>query len=293
MKLNYVNKIRGNISISTNKKTANVLDGSYKSIYKGKSLNFEDLREYVLGDNVKDIDWKASARSNEILIKQYIAERKHNILFIMDSNKRMKASTLKKDIKSEVSLYTAGVIAYLANSNGDYISSITKEKENIKYIPFKQGLYHLEYLLTSYEEVMSNDNNYSINELLDYVVKYISRRMIIFIITDIEGLESVDFHLLKMLTMKSDVLFINVNDNVMFDKDSYDLDNEQYIPNVFLNNQKLREEELKERKSVLKRCEKELMKYNISFVDIDGYQDIHKRVIELLERHKYAVFRSI
>ena len=81
MNLNYINKIKGNIHISSNNKTANMLDGTYKSIYKGKSLNFDDLREYVPGDNVKDIDWKASARSNNILIKQYIAERKHNILF--------------------------------------------------------------------------------------------------------------------------------------------------------------------------------------------------------------------
>ena len=44
----------------------------YNSIYKGKSMNFQDLREYVVGDNIKDIDWKASARSDKILIKQLI-----------------------------------------------------------------------------------------------------------------------------------------------------------------------------------------------------------------------------
>ena len=61
MKLKYFNQIRANLT--SNKKTANVLDGTFKSIYKGKSMNFENLREYVIDDDIKDIDWKASSRS--------------------------------------------------------------------------------------------------------------------------------------------------------------------------------------------------------------------------------------
>ena len=89
----YINKIKANISIYASKKTSNILDGSYKSIYKGRSLNFEDLREYVIGDNIKDIDWKASARSGNILVRQYIAEKKHNIMLVLDIGKKMRADT--------------------------------------------------------------------------------------------------------------------------------------------------------------------------------------------------------
>lgn len=81
MNMKYITKIKANLSIYTKKKTSNILEGTYNSIYKGKSMNFEDLREYVIGDNVKDIDWKASARSNRILIKQYIAEK--NIMYYL------------------------------------------------------------------------------------------------------------------------------------------------------------------------------------------------------------------
>ena len=291
MNLNYINKIKGNIHISSNNKTANMLDGTYKSIYKGKSLNFDDLREYVPGDNVKDIDWKASARSNNILIKQYIAERKHNILFILDSNKKMRASTLEKDIKYEVALYTAGTIAYIANGNGDYIASIYSKGNEIKYLPFKQNLYNIEYILNCYNSDMKIDNNKNINDALEYVLKFINKRMIIFVITDLDGLENINIGLLKALSMKNDILFININDNVMFDKNSYDLDNEEYIPSLFLNNEKLREVELNEKEMIYKNAEKELLKYNITLVDIDGYNDITGKVIELLERHKYAIHR--
>ena len=97
----YITKVKANLSIYTRKKSSNILEGSYNSIYKGKSMNFEDLREYVIGDNVKDIDWKASARSNKILIKQFVAEKKHNVLFVLDTGKKMLADTKQLESKKE------------------------------------------------------------------------------------------------------------------------------------------------------------------------------------------------
>ena len=85
MILDYITKIKANIAIHTNIKATSILDGSYKSVFMGKSLNFEDLREYIPGDNIRDIDWKASSRSRMLLVKRYIAEKKHNILLVFDS----------------------------------------------------------------------------------------------------------------------------------------------------------------------------------------------------------------
>ena len=127
MKLNYVTKIEGNLKnykrIHTKKMTTRILDGSYKSIYKGRSMNFEDIRDYVSGDDVKDIDWKASARSQKLLVRQYTAEKKHNIMLVLDTNRRMLADTDKLFEKREIGLMGAGTLAYLVNQNGDYISA--------------------------------------------------------------------------------------------------------------------------------------------------------------------------
>src|SRR5574344_2814195 len=93
MKMTYIAKIQANLkryqSVKARKHTARVLDGSYKSIHKGRSMNFDELREYVQGDDIKDIDWKASARSQKLLVRQYIAERKHNVLLVFDTNMNM------------------------------------------------------------------------------------------------------------------------------------------------------------------------------------------------------------
>ena len=79
--------MKGYKTIYTTKATSRIIDGSYNSIYKGRSMNFDELREYVVGDDIKDMDWKASARSQKLLVRQYIAEKKHNIMLVMDAGK--------------------------------------------------------------------------------------------------------------------------------------------------------------------------------------------------------------
>ena len=179
MNMKYITKIKANLSVYTNKKTSNILDGTYNSIYKGKSMNFEDLREYVIGDNVKDIDWKASARSDKILIKQYIAEKKHNVLFILDTGRKMLADTKELEPKKDVALMAMGTIGYLVEKHGDSISAIYKGKEKINYFPFRSGLYNLERILCSYEKEISQESN--LEDLIKYVLKLIKRKMIIFV----------------------------------------------------------------------------------------------------------------
>lgn len=109
MKMKYVSKIRAKINICTNKKSSNLFDGSYKSIYEGNGLDFENLREYNPGDNIRDIDWKATSRSGKMLVKRYIAEKKHNMMVVFDTGKRMTAHTESMQVKKEVALNIGGV----------------------------------------------------------------------------------------------------------------------------------------------------------------------------------------
>ena len=69
MKKDYITRIKANVNIFATKKTSNVLDGTYVSVFMGRSMNFEDLREYVPGDSIRDIDWKSSSRSRSLLVK--------------------------------------------------------------------------------------------------------------------------------------------------------------------------------------------------------------------------------
>ena len=99
---NYVKEIKAKVDIYSAKKTTNVFDGSYKSVFKGNGMNFEDLREYVPGDEISSIDWKATSRSGTVLVKRYMAEKKHNIMLIFDSGKKMLADTKEQQTKKDI-----------------------------------------------------------------------------------------------------------------------------------------------------------------------------------------------
>ena len=286
----YVTKIKANISIYSNKKTSNLLDGSYKSIYKGRSMNFEDLREYIIGDNVKDIDWKASARSNHILVRQFVAEKKHNIMIVLDTGKKMLADTKKNEEKKEVALMTAGTLAYLANKNGDYVGSVYNSN-NIVYHQLKMGLYNIEKILNEYNADVEKADNSNLEKSLDYIVKHIKKRLIIFVITDIDGIENISKNTLEQLTYMNDVMFINVNDADITGSKGFNIDSNKYIPELIFKDKKLQEYELKMKKQMYENAERKLKKYGISMVSIEANSEVPLKIINLLERHRNANIR--
>lgn len=286
MKMKYITKIKANLSIYTKRKTSNILEGSYNSIYKGKSMNFEDLREYVIGDNVKDIDWKASARSNKILIKQYIVEKKHNVLFILDTGKKMLADTRDLDSKKDVALMATGTIAYLVDKHGDSISAIYNGKDNIKLFPFKTGLYNIEKILNSYEREIDAEN--SLEDLISYVLKFIRRRMIIFVITDIDGMSNISENTLKKLSLLHDVMFINISDALMTGYNAFDIDQDSYIPDYILEDEKLKDIELEIKSKIYDETKERFKRYKIVTTTINKQKDIVNDVLKLLERRKHA-----
>lgn len=289
MNMKYIAKVKANLSIYTKKKTSNILEGSYNSVYKGKSMNFEDLREYVVGDNVKDIDWKASARCNKILIKQYVAEKKHNVLFILDSGKKMIADTRELEPKKEVALMAIGTIGYLIDKHGDSISAIYNGKENIKLFPFRTGIYNLEKILNSYEKEIDAKNN--LEGLINYVLKFIRRKMIIFIVTDIDGMSTISEETLKKLSLLHDVMFINISDAFMTGVNTFDVDQDEYIPDYILEDENLKNIELEIKTKIYKETKERFKKYKIITTTINKQKDIVNDVFKLLERRNHANIR--
>lgn len=287
MKLNYINKIKANITIYSTKKTVNILDGTYKSIYKGKSMNFENLREYTINDDIKDIDWKSSARSGGLLVKQFIAEKKHNIMLIMGTGKKMDADTDLHESKKETALYTAGTIGYLAIENNDYVGMTFFGPEKIEYKPFKYNLYNLEEYLCNYEKYACERDG-DINEVLDFVYKNIAKRMIIFIITDMSEIDNMKSNILKKLTKRHDVLMININDNYMSGNDVFDIDKGEYIPEFLLHDKKLNEIEQNTRKKIMQKNRAKLKRSKIYMISISSIKEINLKILKLLEEHRHA-----
>ena len=290
MKLEYISRIKDGLkrykTISTDKATSRVLDGSYNSIYKGRSMNFDELREYVPGDDVKDIDWKATSRSQKVLIRQYIAEKKHNIMLVMDTNRRMLADSSEGEEKREVALIGGGSLAYMVTSNGDYVSAIFSDGKKMQRFPFRMGFLNLETIQSGYNKAVTMENNSSIDQSLEYIIRNIRRRMIIVIVTDMEGISKVSESLLRQLVLVHDVLLINISDADVFGKNVYGIEQRNYLPAYITRSRKLKKLQMEEKSRVLAECDNKLKKNGIAMTTIKSSSHVERGIIELLEKHK-------
>lgn len=317
MKKDYITRIKANVSIYSTKKTGNILDGSYISLFMGRSMNFEDLREYIPGDNIKDIDWKASSRNGGLLVKRFVAEKKHNIMLVMDSGIKMLGDTPAGKEKKEVALYTAGTIGYLAYKNGDTVGAIYSNDGKVEYHNCKSGLVNLEKILAYYDAAAAKGEYNDLNKTLSFIVNHMKNKMIIFVITDKRGMNSVTDETLKRLKCRHDLLYVNIGDVGMTDEDlvspdaekqsffarifqsdkidrsgrTYDVDKDRYIPEFIAENRKFWKLEQEQKREIIEENRRKTVKHGIMNVDIDDEADIVLKIIELLEKHKNANIR--
>lgn len=292
MRMKYISQIQASLkryrTIPTKKVTSRILDGSYRSVYKGKSMNFDELREYVVGDDRKDIDWKASARSQKMLVKQYIAEKKHNIMLVMDTNRRMLADTKELEPKWETALLSAGTLAYLVNQNGDYVSAIYSTEHSMEHFPFKMGLMNIENILEHYQKNVTMKNQSNIEKTLDYILRNFRRRMILIVVTDLEGIRGVSETTLKRITTLHDILIIHVNDAEATGKMVYNMEEERYLPEFFTSNKKLAKLQKERQEAVYKECEDKLKRFGIAVTTVGHKQEIDTKLTSLLHRHQHV-----
>ncbi len=288
MKLKYIKGIKANLQIYTSKYSTSVIEGKYRSIYKGKSLNFETLRAYVTEDDAKDIDWKSSARSNNLLVKEYVAEKKHKLMFIIDTGEKMDGISRSSERKLDIALYIAGTLGYLGVTNGDYISAIIEENETLIHYPFKYNYESLEEILTLYDKYGSKPNKTSLDDKLRNLYHGIKKNMIVFVITDHDGLEDLDEKLMKEISAVHDLMIVTIPDAYMYGEDLLDLETHKRIPTFLSKNVNLHEEEVRLRKEQEDNNERKLKRNHIDTIDIDNIESIPEKLIDLLERHKYG-----
>lgn len=290
MRMRYVSKIQANLKryqiIYSRKATASVLDGSYKSVFKGRSMNFDELREYVPGDEIKDMDWKASARNRKLYVREYVAEKKHNVMFVLDTNARMLADSEGLEEKRELAIMSAGTLAYFVERNGDFVGATYGTETSINHFPLKTGLGNIETILESYHHEVTPKNHSDINVTLDYIVKKFRRRMILVIVTDMEGVLRISPVNLKRLLVAHDVLLVNISDaDIAYDK-MYNMEGEDYLPEFFTKDKKLIERAKANKEMAKATMNNKLKKFGIPSVTVDYIKELDWELLNLLNSHK-------
>ncbi len=286
----YLSRIRRAVALYTKRKTSNILDGDFHSIHRGRSLEFDDLKEYTYGDDVHDIDWKSSSRMGSVLVRRYMTYRRHNVMFICDRGAKMQGDTSRGETKKELMLMTFGMLSYIVGRNGaDYALSYCGEAgAAISY--FKSGTDHLEKLLYEYERSVTTDGPMPLTETIREVLNTVHKRMIIFLVTDIEGLSQLEAGLMRSITKNHDLLIINIDDAYLTGDLVYDNRLSRYEKFFLSHSKKLHEEEVRIRQEILQRTSETCKQLRVCMTTIASCDEIIDSTILLLERYKNGYY---
>lgn len=173
-----VKKIR-RIEIKSNKLVEEIFSGEYRSGFRGKGMEFDDIRQYYPGDDVRNIDWNVTARQNKAYVKQYCEERELNMFLLIDMSHSNNFGS-KKDIITEV----AATLAFSACKNNDKVGVIFFTDKVEKFIPSKSGRKHVLSILENIQNFIPEMKGTNIVKALQYFNHIEKRRSVVFLISD-------------------------------------------------------------------------------------------------------------
>lgn len=206
-------RVKSKMAIFAHRKARGVLDGEYGSVFRGRSLDFDDLRAYVPGDEVRDIDWKASARHGSPLIKRYVAVRRQTLFLVTDTGRNMAAVSRTGEAKKDIAIMALGVLGYLAHRHGDVVGLVSGDSAGTRIIPAKAGEAHLERLLRHVNDTGGLDAAPSrLEDQLEHVARTVKGRHLLFVVADEVAAGPALGRVLKRLRAQHEVLWLTVRD---------------------------------------------------------------------------------
>src|SRR5580698_2212188 len=175
-------KIR-QIEIRTNRLVSETLAGQYHSVFKGQGMNFEEVREYQPGDEVRAIDWNVTARMSHPFIKKFVEERELTLMLVVDlsgSGLFGSGDQSKRELAAEI----ASVLAFSAIRNNDKVGLILFTEEVEKYIPPKKGRRHVLRVIREILCFQPKRRGTNFNEAMDGLSRISRRHAIVVVISD-------------------------------------------------------------------------------------------------------------
>jgi uncharacterized protein (DUF58 family) len=194
----------------TTKRLANDLfAGQYESAFRGRGMEFAEVREYQIGDDIRTIDWNVSARFGRPFVKVFHEERELTVILILDLSGSHLFGTRGK-FKRELMAEVAGMLAFLAIRTNDKVGAILFSSGVEKYIPPKKGASHVWRLIKEIFTYEPQDLSTNIDAVLTYLNRVAKRHTILFLISDCmdTGFEKS----LKLTAKKHDLTVIRVTD---------------------------------------------------------------------------------
>lgn len=197
------------IQIKTQRLVSDLVAGEYESAFKGRGMEFEQVREYQPGDDVRHIDWNVTARMNATFIKEHREERELTVMLLVDVSSSGEFGTHKK-LKHTVAAELAAILAYTAIKSHDRVGLIIFSDRIEHYIPPKKGRAHVWRVIRDILTFEPHRRGTRLDVALDYLGKVLPRRAVTFVISDFLDSQFRD-HLL-VSAKRHDVTAVSITD---------------------------------------------------------------------------------
>ena len=171
------------IEIATRGLVNDVFSGEYHSVFKGRGMNFAEVREYQYGDDIRTIDWNVTARTGAPFVKVFEEDRELTVMLLVDVSGSGEFGTRER-IKGEVAVEICALLAFSAIKNNDKVGLIIFSDRIEKFVPPKKGRRHVLRVLREllYHEPESRGTD--IAGALEYMTRVLPRRAVVFLVSD-------------------------------------------------------------------------------------------------------------
>ncbi len=193
-----------------------VLAGQYESVFKGQGIEFEEVREYQPGDDIRTIDWNVTARMGRPFVKKFVEERELTVMLIVDLSGSLQFGTVERS-KAELAAELCAVIAFSAIANNDKVGLIIFTDQIEEFIPPKKGRRHVLRVIRDVLSFTPEGHGTDIAVALEYLSKVTTRRTVSFLVSDFfeqsedESNPSYE-QALRIASKRHDVIAVTISD---------------------------------------------------------------------------------
>lgn len=199
------------LEIRTRRAVDNLVGGAYRSRFKGRGIEFEEVREYEFGDDVRDIDWNVSARMGAPFVKKYVEERELHVLLAIDvSASGLFGSGEKTKIRTQAEI--AALLALSAVRSRDKVGMLMFSDRIEKHLPMRSGRTHVLRMLRELVATEPQGRKTDLAGTLTQLRQLLKKRTVVFVISDFIETRERWSRALGMLSRRHDVILIDVND---------------------------------------------------------------------------------
>ncbi len=201
-------KIR-RIEIVTSRLVNDFMAGEYHSVFKGRGMEFNEVRHYEQGDDIRSIDWNVTARTGFPHVKRYVEERELTVMLVVDASSSGEFGSTEQ-MKGEIAAELCALLAFAAIKNNDRIGLLIFTDEVEKFIPPKKGRIHVLRVIRELLYFKPEHQRTDIPIALEFINKVLRRKSVVFLVSDF--LSENFKHALNIANNRHDLIAIKITD---------------------------------------------------------------------------------